>query len=166
VFGKSVAGGFPLAGILVREDLTGFQTGDDALTFGQFPVSLAAGIATLDVLEDEGLIPAARSMGEYLTARLLELQERHPLIGDVRCPGLFTAVELVKDRQSKEPARMETEQVYDLGLKYGVMFGTSRYAGLGNVVKIKPPLSITRDEMDRVVEVFDQVLTEIEGSSR
>jgi 4-aminobutyrate aminotransferase-like enzyme len=166
VFGKSVAGGFPLAGILVRDGLEGFEAGDDALTFGQFPVSLAAGIATLDVIEEEGLIPAAREMGEYLTGRLLELQERHRLIGDVRCPGLFTAVELVKDRISKEPATSETEQVYDLGMKYGVMFGTSRYAGLGNVVKIKPPLSIKRDEMDRVIDVFDRVLTEIEGSSR
>lgn len=166
IFGKSVAGGYPLAGILVREDLAGFETGDDALTFGQFPVSLAAGIATLDVLEEEQLIPAAKSMGDYLTSRLLEMQDRHPLIGDVRCPGLFTAVELVTDRTTKEPAREETEQVYDLGLKYGVMFGTSRYAGLGNVVKIKPPLTITRNEVDRVVEVFDRVLTDIEGSSR
>ena len=166
VFGKSVAGGYPLAGILVRDELTGFETGDDALTFGQFPVSLAAGIATLDVLEEEKLIPAAKSMGEYLTSRLLEMQDRHPLMGDVRCPGLFTAVELVTDKATKEPARRETEQVYDLGLTHGVMFGTSRYAGLGNVVKIKPPLTITRDEMDRVIDVFDRVLTEIEGSSR
>jgi 4-aminobutyrate aminotransferase/4-aminobutyrate aminotransferase/(S)-3-amino-2-methylpropionate transaminase len=166
VFGKSVAGGYPLAGVLVREDLSGFQTGDDALTFGQFPVSLAAGVATLDVLENEGLIEAARTSGEYLTARLLEIQDRHPLMGDVRCPGLFTAVELAKDRTTKEPAPKEAERVYDLGLERGVMFGTSRYAGLGNVVKIKPPLTISRDDLDRVVEVFDQVLTEIEGSAR
>lgn len=166
VFGKGVAGGFPLAGVLVRGDLTGFETGDDALTFGQFPVSLAAGLATLDVLEDEQLIPNAKAMGEYLTARLLDIQDKHPLMGDVRCPGLFTAVELVKDRDTKEPAPAETERVYDLGLERGVMFGTSRYAGLGNVVKIKPPLTVTRDELDRVVDVFDEVLTEIEGSSR
>ena len=166
VFGKSVAGGYPLAGVLVREDLAGFETGDDALTFGQFPVSLAAGVATLEVLDTEGLIQAAREMGEYLTARLVEIQDRHPLMGDVRCPGLFTAVELVKDRTTKEPAPREAEQVYDLGLRHGVMFGTSRYAGLGNVVKIKPPLTITRSEIDHVVDVFDRVLTEIEGSSR
>lgn len=166
VFGKSVAGGYPLAGVLVREDLAGFETGDDALTFGQFPVSLAAGVATLDVLENEGLIDASRDMGTYLTGRLLEMQDRHPLMGDVRCPGLFTAVELVKDRDTKEPAPKEAERVYDLGLRYGVMFGTSRYAGLGNVVKIKPPLSIGRADMDQVIDVFDRVLTEIEGSSR
>lgn len=166
IFGKSVAGGYPLAGVLVREDLAGFETGDDALTFGQFPVSLAAGLATLAVLRDEGLIEATRESGIYLTDRLNELKERHPLIGDVRCPGLFTAVELVTDRTTKEPARKETEAVYDLGLRHGVMFGTSRYAGLGNVVKIKPPLTISRDELDQVVDVFDRVLTEIEGSSR
>lgn len=166
IFGKSVAGGYPLAGVLVRDDLAGFETGDDALTFGQFPVSLAAGLATLDVLEDEGLIDKARESGVYLTSRLEELKERHPLIGDVRCPGLFTAVELVTDRTTKEPARKETEAVYDLGLKHGVMFGTSRYAGLGNVVKIKPPLTISHDELDQVVDVFDHVLTEIEGSAR
>jgi 4-aminobutyrate aminotransferase-like enzyme len=166
VFGKSVAGGYPLAGVLVRDELAGFETGDDALTFGQFPVSLAAGLATLDVLENERLIDAARDMGTYLTSRLLELQDRHPLIGDVRCPGLFTAVELVRDRETKEPATKEAEQVYDRGLRHGVMFGTSRYAGLGNVVKIKPPLTINRDDMDHVIDVFDRVLTEIEGSSR
>jgi 4-aminobutyrate aminotransferase-like enzyme len=87
-------------------------------------------------------------------------------MGDVRCPGLFTAVELVTDKTTKEPARKESEQVYELGLKHGVMFGTSRYAGLGNVVKIKPPLTVTREELDRVIDVFDQVLMEIEGSSR
>lgn len=166
VFGKSVAGGYPLAGVLVREDLAGFETGDDALTFGQFPVSLAAGLATLDVLENEKLIDAAREMGVYLTRGLLEMQDRHPLMGDVRCPGLFTAVELVKDRETKEPAREETERVYDIGLRHGVMFGTSRYAGLGNVVKIKPPLTINRADMDQVIDVFDRVLTEIEGSPR
>jgi 4-aminobutyrate aminotransferase/4-aminobutyrate aminotransferase/(S)-3-amino-2-methylpropionate transaminase len=165
IFGKGVAGGYPLAGVLVREELAGFETGDDALTFGQFPVSLAAGLATLDVLENEGLIDAAREMGTYLTGRLLEMQDRHPLMGDVRCPGLFTAVELVKDRETKEPALKEAEQVYDLGLRHGVMFGTSRYAGLGNVVKIKPPLTINRADMDQVIDVFDRVLTEIEGSS-
>ncbi len=166
VFGKSVAGGYPLAGVLVREDLAGFETGDDALTFGQFPVSLAAGLATLDVLENEGLIDAARDSGTYLTSRLREMQDRHPLMGDVRCPGLFTAVELVKDRETKEPATKEAEEVYDRGLKHGVMFGTSRYAGLGNVVKIKPPLTINRADMDQVIDVFDRVLSEIEGSSR
>jgi 4-aminobutyrate aminotransferase/4-aminobutyrate aminotransferase/(S)-3-amino-2-methylpropionate transaminase len=164
VFGKSIAGGYPLAGILVRDGLNGFDTADESLTFGQWPVSMAAGLATLDVLEEEGLIDAARSTGDYVTERLLELQGRHPLIGDVRCPGLFSAIELVRDRDTKEPATTETAAVYSLALEQGVMFGTSRYAGLGNVVKFKPPLTITREEVDRAIDVLDTVLSRIEVS--
>ena len=162
IFGKAVAGGYPLAGILVRKGLRGFDIADEALTFGQWPVSLAAGIATLEVLEEERLIDAARDMGEYATKALKELQSRHRLIGDVRGPGLFCAIELVKDRETKEPAREETGRLYTLGMERGVVFGTSRYAGLGNLVKIKPPLTITRDEMDTVMSVLDDVLTELE----
>ena len=93
---------------------------------------------------------------------LKQLQERHRLIGDVRCPGLFCAIELVRDRETKEPAREETGRLYSLGMERGVVFGTSRYAGLGNVVKFKPPLTISRDEIDRALEVLDDVLTQIE----
>ena len=124
---------------------------------------------TLHALAGVVPIDAARDSGTYLTSRLREMQDRHPLMGDVRCPGLFTAVELVKDRETKEPATKEAEEVYDRGLKHGVMFGTSRYAGLGNVVKIKPPLSIKRDEMDRVIDVFPagqqgQIRTQLAGT--
>lgn len=164
VFGKAIGGGYPLAGLLVRDGLVGFDTADESLTFAQWPVSMAAALATLDVIEEENLLEAARSTGEYVTERLLELQGKHPLIGDVRGPGLFSAIELVRDRTTKEPATTETEQVYALGLERGVMFGTSRYAGLGNVVKFKPPLTIAREEVDQAIDVLDTVLTRIEAS--
>lgn len=162
IFGKAIAGGFPLAGVLARDGLVGFETADESLTFGQWPVSMAAALATLDVIENEGLLEHTRTIGEYVTGRLLELQDRHRLIGDVRCPGLFTAIELVRDRETKEPAAAEAEAVYDLTLKRGVIFGTSKYAGLGNVVKFKPPLIIERTEVDRAIDVLDEVLTTIE----
>ena len=69
---------------------------------------------------------------------------------------------VVKDRATKEPAREATARLYSLGMERGVVFGTSRYAGLGNVVKVKPPLTITRDEMDTVMTVLDDVLTQLE----
>jgi 4-aminobutyrate aminotransferase-like enzyme len=166
VFGKSMAGGYPLAGVLVGDDLTGFDIADESLTFGQWPVSLAAALATLDVLEDEGLIDRARSTGEYVTNRLVELRGKHRLIGDVRGPCLFAAIELVRDRDTKEPATTETEMVYDLALEQGVMLGTSRYSGLGNVVKFKPPLTIKHEEVDHAIGVLDTVLTQIERSQR
>lgn len=166
VFGKAVAGGFPLAGILARDDLVGFDPGDDALTFGQWPVSMAAALATLDVLEEDDLLARCRDMGEYTTGRLVEMQSRHPLIGDIRGPGLMIGIELVRDRATKEPAVAETTQVYKRGFERGVIFGTSRYGGIGNVVKIKPSLTITREQMDTVLEVFDSILTELEGEAR
>ena len=162
VFGKAAGGGFPLNGILAREDLVGFAPGDDALTFGQFPVSLADGLATLDVLEEDGLIENCAVMGQYATAALRGMQSRHPIIGDVRCPGLLIGVELVLDRETKEPATKEALEVYRRGMDYGVIFGTTKYAGLGNVVKFKPPLCVTREEMDTALNVFDKVLTDME----
>jgi 4-aminobutyrate aminotransferase-like enzyme len=160
-FGKGAGGGYPLAGIIARDDLVEFAPGDDALTFGQFPVSLAAGIKTLEILTSDGLIDNAAEMGRYATAALRGMQSRHEIIGDVRCPGLLIGVELVRDRETKEPATTETIEVYERGLAHGVIFGSTRYAGLGNVVKFKPPLCVTREEMDRALGVFDDVLTEI-----
>ena len=162
VFGKGIGGGFPLAGVLAHEDLEGFGPGDDALTFGEFPVSMAASLAAIQVLEEDNLLEVCRTMGEYATERLHEMQQRHPLIGDVRGPGLLIGVELVCDRETKEPAVAETVEVYRRGLEKGVIFGETRYGGIGNVVKIKPPFTITQPQMDRVLDVFDTILTDLE----
>jgi len=162
IFGKGIGGGFPLAGIIAREDLIGFEPGDDALTFGQFPISLATGLVALKVLKEDKLLENCQKLGAYATKRLKEMAKRHPLIGDIRGPGLNIGIELVRDRKTKEPAAHEALEVYSRGLDLGVLFGTTRYGGIGNVVKIKPPLCINRDQMDRVIEVFDQILTEIE----
>ncbi|NVN37622.1 aspartate aminotransferase family protein [Komagataeibacter swingsii] len=162
VFGKGVGGGFPLAGILAHKDLTWFGEGEDALTFGQFPPSLAAAHATIEAIQNDGLCERAAEQGKYATERLLEMQERRKLIGNVRCPGLFVAIELVKDRQTKEPARWAAHQVYLRGIRHGVLFGESRYLGLGNLIKVKPPLDISRELLARSLDVLDEVLGEIE----
>lgn len=162
VFGKGIGGGFPLAGILIRDDLEGFAPGEDSVTFGQFPVSLAAAVAAIDVMEDDRLIDACRQAGEYATDRLKDMQQRHRLIGDVRCPGLMIGIELVRDRATKEPATQATLQVYERGLERGVIFGTTKFAGLGNVVKIKPPFVITGEQLDRALDALDAILGELE----
>ena len=163
VFGKGVGGGFPLAGVLCSTALAGFQPGDEALTFGEFPVSLAAGLAALKVLNRDGLLQACDEMGQYATRALREMKPRHRLIGDVRGPGLLIGVELVRDLQTREPATAETLEVYRRAMDLGVIFGTTRYAGLGNVLKVKPPFTITRVQLDRVLDVLDQVLTAVEN---
>jgi 4-aminobutyrate aminotransferase-like enzyme len=163
VFGKGAGGGFPLAGVLSSTSLAGFQPGDEALTFGEFPVSLAAGLAALRVLERDGLLAACADMGRYATRALHEMKPRHPLIGDIRGPGLLIGVELVRDQQTREPAAAESLEAYRRAMDLGVILGTTRYAGLGNVLKVKPPFTITRAQMDRVLDVLDQVLTAIES---
>ncbi len=157
IFGKSIGGGFPLAGSLQSEHLQGFEPGDHSFTFAHFPVSMVAGLATLKVMEEENLLENCRKMGAYFTERLLELQDKYELLGDVRGPGLMIGIELVRNRETKEPAGEESYRFVEEGFKRGVQFGHAKYSGMGNVVKIKPPLVITEAEADRVMEVFEEV---------
>lgn len=162
-FGKGIGGGFPLAGIMASDRLNGFDSGEDALTFGQFPVAMAAAVATIDAIIADDLCGKARALGNYATQRLHEMAERHPLIGDIRGPGLFVSIELVKDRKTKEAAPKAASEVYKRGVKKGVLFGESRYAGLGNLIKIKPPLDCSHAQMSHALDVFDAVLGSIEA---
>jgi 4-aminobutyrate aminotransferase-like enzyme len=156
VFGKAIGGGFPLAGSISREGLK-FEPGDHSFTFAHFPVSMVAALATLQVLEEEGLLKRAEDLNEFVTSRLLELKDKYELIGDIRGPGLMIGIELVRNKKTKEPAREESYQFEKEGLKRGVLFGAAKYAGMGNVVKIKPPLVITDAQIERVMEVFEEV---------
>ena len=161
VFGKALGGGYPIAGLLARDDLEPFAAGEDAWTFGNFPVSAAAALAALAVLDEEGVFENCERQGAYITARLKELQRQYDLIGDVRGPGLAIGVELVRDRATKEPAYDEAQEFCTLAMERGVIFATTRYAGMGNVVKIKPPATISREEADLALEVFEDVLREV-----
>jgi len=161
VFGKSIGGGFPLAGTLSRDDLQPFQSGEHAFTFGHFPVSMAAALANLKAIEEENLLKRAKKLGQYITTRLDELKQKYELIGDVRGPGLMIGFELVKDRKTKRPACQEVEVFIKEGMKRGVIFGGSKYGGLGNVVKIKPPLVITEGEVEKVLKTVKEITEKI-----
>ncbi len=161
VIGKALGGGFPLFGVLFSSQLQGLAPGDHSFTFAHFPLSMAAANATIQVLEDENLLDRAIKMGIIFTSRLRELQDKYELIGDIRGPGLMIGVELVKDRKTKEPAREETTRFVMEGIKRGVIFGESKYLGLGNIVKIKPPLVITEEQVYRTLEVFEDIVREV-----
>ncbi|MQA06493.1 MAG: aminotransferase class III-fold pyridoxal phosphate-dependent enzyme [Streptosporangiales bacterium] len=164
VFGKGVGGGFPLAGVLTRAEHAKLVAGDDQLTFGQFPVAIAAGLATVRAIIDDDLCAAAAEHGRYATKRLLEMQERHPLIGDVRSPGLMVSIDLVRDRMTKEPATTEAHEVFLRAQDRGVILGEARYGGLGSLIKVKPPLDISRELLGEALDVLDDVLGEVEGA--
>jgi alanine-glyoxylate transaminase/(R)-3-amino-2-methylpropionate-pyruvate transaminase len=125
-------------------------------TFGGNPVQMTYGLATLEVIEAEGIQQNAATVGAYLKSRLEELAQRHSVIGDVRGLGLMLGMELVRDRESKEPAPTETAQVLELAKDRGLLIGKS---GLyGNVLRIKPPMCITTADADFVVGCLDQIL--------
>jgi 4-aminobutyrate aminotransferase-like enzyme len=157
-FGKAIGGGFPLAGVMQRSDLKPPEPATDSYTFAHFPVSFAAAIATLEVIEEEKLIERAQKMGKYFTTRLEELQNKYEVIGDIRGPGLMIGIEFVKNRKTKEMANDTCHAIVKEAVEHGVIFGESKFKGLGNVLKIKPPLVISESQADRVLEVFEMLI--------
>jgi alanine-glyoxylate transaminase/(R)-3-amino-2-methylpropionate-pyruvate transaminase len=159
---KGIGNGVPLAAVTTRREIAEkLAQRIHFNTFGGNPVSMAAGAAVLDVIDEEGLQENARVVGGRLLAGLRELQERHPLIGDVRGMGLMIGVELVKDRSTRAPAREETLLVLEEAREMGVLLGKG---GLdGNVLRIKPPMCITPEDADFALDVLDRALTRVEG---
>jgi 4-aminobutyrate aminotransferase-like enzyme len=126
-------------------------------TFGGNPVSMAAGMAVLDVIETEGLLANAQRVGDYLRDKLRGLAARHALIGDVRGAGLFVGVELVSDRVARTAATAETVRVVNGMRERGVLLsGTGEHA---NTLKIRPPLVFSQANADLLVGTLDEVLS-------
>ncbi len=154
---KGIGNGVPLGALTTRREIAEVMTQRVHFnTFGGNPVCMAAGLAVLEVIEEEGLQENSRVVGGHFKSGLEELQQRHPLIGDVRGMGLMLGVELVRDRESKEPATSETAVVLEEARSMGVLVGKG---GLfGNVLRIKPPMCITRDDVDFALAVLDRAL--------
>jgi 4-aminobutyrate aminotransferase len=142
-----------------RADIQDWTPGSHASTFGGNPVSCAAALAVLDVIEQEKLLENARIQGDYIMKRLKEMMENHPMMGDVRGKGLMVGIELVKDKYTKEYAKKETEEVMMKCFKKGVALVN---CGI-NVIRLMPPLTITRDLVDASLEIFEESLSEIES---
>jgi 4-aminobutyrate aminotransferase-like enzyme len=158
--GKPFGNGHPLAAVATTRAIArAFQTGMEYFnTFGGNPVSCAAGLAVLDVLEEERLQENARCQGELLLAELRSLQARHPILGDVRGRGLFLGFELVRDRETLEPAAQEARALVNRMKEEGVLLSTD--GPLANVIKIKPALVFSRSDADRFLSRLDAVLGE------
>jgi 4-aminobutyrate aminotransferase-like enzyme len=123
------------------------------------PASAVAGAAVLDVIRDEGLQANADRVGQHLRSRLTRLAEKHPLIGTVHGTGLYLGVELVADRETLTPATEETAWLCERILAYGIIVQAT--SERQNVLKIKPPLTLTLDDADTFVDALDRVLTEL-----
>jgi alanine-glyoxylate transaminase / (R)-3-amino-2-methylpropionate-pyruvate transaminase len=155
---KGIGNGAPLGACVTRPEIAKALTRRTHFnTFGGNPISMTQGLATLEVIERENIQENARIVGEHLKQRLLELQERQPLIGEVRGLGLMLGVELVKDRQTKEPASAEAAELLERCKERGLLIGKG---GLfGNVIRIKPPMCLTREDAEFLVDCLDEALS-------
>jgi 4-aminobutyrate aminotransferase-like enzyme/Ser/Thr protein kinase RdoA (MazF antagonist) len=159
--GKPIGNGHPLAAVVTTPEIAAsFDTGMEYFnTYGGNPVSCAAGLAVLEVIERERLQRHALDLGERFMAGLRDLQTRHDLIGDVRGAGLFIGVELVLDRDGREPASGESALVIERMKDRGILLSTD---GPGhNVLKIKPPLVIQHEDAEASLAALDEVLANV-----
>jgi 4-aminobutyrate aminotransferase-like enzyme/Ser/Thr protein kinase RdoA (MazF antagonist) len=159
--GKPMGNGHPIAAVITRSDIVDAfaQTTTFFSTFGGNPVACAAGLAVLDVIEDEGLVQRSAELGRFLRSALEEVAARHEAIGDIRGRGLMIGVQLVSDRGSRTPDGQLARRVRDEMAERGVLIGTTGRDG--STLKIRPPLCLTRAEGDVIVTRLDEVLAQV-----
>ncbi|HUS79181.1 MAG TPA: acetyl ornithine aminotransferase family protein [Patescibacteria group bacterium] len=156
---KGIAAGLPLGVTASRADLMDWEPGSHASTFGGNPVATAAAKAVIQIIEEEGLLENSESQGSYIKKRLTEMKDDHKMIGDVRGIGLMVGVELVKDKYTKEPAKQETNDVMMSCFRKGVAIVNCGVS----TIRMMPPLTITRELIDRSLEIFEESLSEVEA---
>ncbi len=159
VLGKGFGAGLPIAAIIISDRLTGFeQDGEELHTFANSSVGQVAAAKQIELLEN-GILDNTAQMGEYLRARLEEMRNEFPEMGDIRVAGLHVGIEFVRDPRSKEPLNAEGKAIRDEGIKLGVIFGL---AGVRtNVLKIKPPLIVTQAECDEILDKLRSAMTRV-----
>src|SRR3984957_10644679 len=154
---KGIGNGAPLGAFVTRPEISKTLTNRIHFnTFGGNPISMTQGLATLEVIDSEGIQANALKVGGHLKNRLLELQQKHGLIGDVRGMGLLLGAELVTDRKTKVPAKKQAAAVLELARELGLLLGKG---GLhGNTLRIKPPMCITIDDANFIADCLDEIL--------
>ena len=163
VLGKSLGGGVvPFAGIVTKDKYnTLINRSIGHFTHEKNPLCSAAGLAEIEYIEENNLVANAETLGEYLLNRLRELQEIYPLIGNIAGKGFHIGVDLVKNRESKERAIEEAEQIMYHCLEEGVAFKIIE----GNIITMRPSLVITKDDCDLIVEALTDALEKIKSHS-
>ena len=166
VFGKPIGNAFPLAAVVTTQEIAAsFANGMEFFsTFGGNPVACAAGLAVLDVVRDEALQDRALRVGKYWMTELQKLQDCHRLIGDVRGAGLFLGIDLVRDRENREPATEQADYVVNRLRDCGILAGTD--GPHHNVIKLRPPLIFSESDADLFVTTLEAILSEDAAQAR
>ena len=155
--GKALGGGLPMGAYIASEEVaSAFEYMDFASSCGGNPLACAAGLEMINQLQD-GLVENSQRMGTYFLERLLELKKRHKSIGDVRGKGLFIGLELVKDQKTKTPAIQEAERAKNMLRERGMLLIRNE-----STFRILPPLIVKKEDIDRAVELIDDVLEKVD----
>jgi 4-aminobutyrate aminotransferase len=157
---KGIASGMPLGVTMSKADLMDWVPGSHASTFGGNPVCIAAALATLEVIEKEGLLRNSQEVGDHMQKRMADWPRKHRIVGDVRGRGLMIGVEIVKDQATREYGASERDRIVELAFERGVLF-----LGCGpSTVRIAPPLIVTKEEADVAIDVLEEAIASVEKS--
>jgi len=161
--GKGIGCGVPVSAVAATSDMFSCLTkGEMSSTLGGNPVASAAVIAVLDIMEKEKLAQRAKRMGSYMRKKLCAVARRCRYLGDVRGMGLVIGLEFVKDKKTKEPAPKLIKPIIEGCANKGLLVGAVGVCG--NVIRVAPPLVITRDEIDESVAILNNVLRDCESA--
>jgi 4-aminobutyrate aminotransferase-like enzyme len=156
---KGMANGVPIGLTVTTPEIAGSFQGANIATFGGNPVTSVAAKATIELIEEENLLENSHVVGNYFRGKLDELQQKHALIGDVRGMGLMQALELVKDRKTKEPAPEATTQIMERARQNGLLIGKG---GLyGNTLRLAPMLNTSKADVDTAIKLLDKSFSEV-----
>jgi 4-aminobutyrate aminotransferase len=159
---KAIGSGLPIGALISKDEFMDWEGGSHATTFGGNPVACAAGLAVIDVIRQERLLENATKLGAHLLTRLKEMQQKYPIIGDVRGKGLMVAAEIVKDPDTKEFGAELSQEIMMKCFKRGLAIITSGKS----TMRFVPPLVITRELLDAGLDVFEGVVKEVAGSAK
>ncbi len=156
---KGIASGMPLGITMSRAEIMDWVPGSHASTFGGNPVCIAAAMATLDVIEKEGLLKNSAEVGAHMLKRMADWPKKHKIVGDVRGRGLMIGVEIVKDQKTKEYAADLRDKIVQGAFTKGVLF-----LGCGpSTVRIAPPLIVNHEQADVAVDILEEAIAKVES---
>lgn len=157
--GKGLGGGLvPIAAMVTKDKYnTAEQISMGHYTHEKSPIGCAAALATMEAIEQDGLLDKAKADSQFMRNKLLEMKAKYPVIGDVRGIGMLWGIELVTDHESKQRAYDEAEAVLYQCLNHGMSFKVSQ----GNVIQLSPPLIITREQLTEALAIFEQAIAKV-----
>ncbi len=158
VLGKGVAGGFPISAFAIKEEYNwALDRMSASTTYGGNPMACAAAYATLEVIEEENLLENVNRVGSHIMKKLIKMKESHKIIGDVRGKGLLLAIELVKDKNTKESFVEAGKMVYEKAFSKGLAWIPAK-----NILRLAPPLIMTEELAGKALEIIDESISEAE----